>query len=347
LNNINDWQNFINRNDVKNWAVKPSKPDSRDYSLSTIIKLPFIDIPKNASLDYLVPFVLDQKQTPKCCGFGITGVMNAYYNFYGKLPPNGFSPEFAYWLADEFDELPEGTEGTTIKAVLKVAHKYGMLPYNYLPFTNNHIKPKITQQMMDIASQYKIESYARLNNFTEICQAIAAGKYVLIGSIVTKNDWSDGYILNPEGDYFTGSHCSYISEYDLDMIYNNYKTFLGGYNSWSENWGLNGQYWMSKTFTEYKFKDLDMCALFEAWAINMKELPKPNEDNQKNKEVNKVIKMVIGKKEYYIDDQKFNMDTEPIIINGRTMVPVRFVAEALNCQVDYIADKKEIIITEK
>ncbi|MCK5743748.1 MAG: copper amine oxidase N-terminal domain-containing protein, partial [Caldisericia bacterium] len=40
-----------------------------------------------------------------------------------------------------------------------------------------------------------------------------------------------------------------------------------------------------------------------------------------------------------------NPDVVPTIINDRTMVPMRFLAESLGCSVKWIADTKEIILT--
>jgi arylsulfate sulfotransferase len=48
-----------------------------------------------------------------------------------------------------------------------------------------------------------------------------------------------------------------------------------------------------------------------------------------------VIKMTIGSQVYSINGQEKTMDTVPVIANDRTMVPVRFVSEALGAQVHY------------
>ncbi len=40
-----------------------------------------------------------------------------------------------------------------------------------------------------------------------------------------------------------------------------------------------------------------------------------------------------------------NPDVVPTIINDRTMVPMRFLAESLGCEVEWVADTKEIILT--
>lgn len=45
------------------------------------------------------------------------------------------------------------------------------------------------------------------------------------------------------------------------------------------------------------------------------------------------VKASIGNTEMYIDDDVRTMDVAPMLIGGRTLVPVRFVAEAFACEV--------------
>lgn len=47
------------------------------------------------------------------------------------------------------------------------------------------------------------------------------------------------------------------------------------------------------------------------------------------------IELFVGSKDCYINAVKQVMDTSPEISNGRTMVPLRFVSEVLNCSVDW------------
>lgn len=57
------------------------------------------------------------------------------------------------------------------------------------------------------------------------------------------------------------------------------------------------------------------------------------------------IKFKIGEKEYFIDGIKKNMDTSPFLLNGRTMVPVRIIAETLGYEV--VWNNGEIILKNK
>ena len=52
-----------------------------------------------------------------------------------------------------------------------------------------------------------------------------------------------------------------------------------------------------------------------------------------------VISMFAGETSYILDGRQAKMDTVPVIKDGRTFVPVRFVAEALNCDVNYTDNK--------
>ena len=61
-------------------------------------------------------------------------------------------------------------------------------------------------------------------------------------------------------------------------------------------------------------------------------------------EVDMNIRLQINNNVAHVDGKKVLLDTPPVIKNGRTLVPLRFIAENLGCKVDWIADSKEIII---
>jgi transcriptional regulator CtsR len=76
--------------------------------------------------------------------------------------------------------------------------------------------------------------------------------------------------------------------------------------------------------------------------------------NQKEQKVTltrsgKVIELWVGKNTATINGEKQNIDTNtkvvPTVVNGRTMLPLSFVAQALDCQVDWDAATQEVKIT--
>ncbi|NLK73268.1 MAG: copper amine oxidase N-terminal domain-containing protein, partial [Clostridiales bacterium] len=57
------------------------------------------------------------------------------------------------------------------------------------------------------------------------------------------------------------------------------------------------------------------------------------------------LNLQIDEQSVVIDDEEKSIDVPPMIINNRTMVPVRFISEALNAQVDWVPETRKVIIT--
>ncbi|MCL2336640.1 MAG: copper amine oxidase N-terminal domain-containing protein, partial [Firmicutes bacterium] len=57
------------------------------------------------------------------------------------------------------------------------------------------------------------------------------------------------------------------------------------------------------------------------------------------------VVMFIGNTDYYVNGRQKTMDTAPVVKDGRTLIPVRFAAEALGCKVDWKPDTQAILIT--
>ena len=59
----------------------------------------------------------------------------------------------------------------------------------------------------------------------------------------------------------------------------------------------------------------------------------------------KKITLVVGSKTATVNGQKITLDVAPQIINGRTLVPLRFISEALGAKVDWNNQTKTVHIT--
>ena len=57
-----------------------------------------------------------------------------------------------------------------------------------------------------------------------------------------------------------------------------------------------------------------------------------------------MIELTVDSKDAYINGKKTELDVPAKVIDGRTMVPIRFVSEALGCEAEYIADARKVII---
>jgi len=310
------WRELVNSK-CKNWAVKPSPPDERDWPLRAITEA--VTIPDAASLKQYNTGILDQQTSPLCAAYSIVSILHAYYG----LLPGTLSPRFVYWQAKEIDGL-DGQDGTTLRAVLQVVQKIGACTEKLCPSWPDWSKPEFTDEMLTEAAKYTIKAYARLTvgSLDDIEDAIASGRMVLVGSMVTATDWADGWILEPEGTY-SGGHATAIVEYDKTLSHENYKRFAGGPNSWGTDWGLSGFYEMAENFAEWTSVDMGgMHCLYEAWAVEFDQPFTP---------------------QYPAQTKQF--DVAPIIINGRTMVELRGLANVTKAnKIDYDAATKKVTL---
>jgi hypothetical protein len=59
-----------------------------------------------------------------------------------------------------------------------------------------------------------------------------------------------------------------------------------------------------------------------------------------------LIIFTIGQSSFFVNGQSYNMDASPFISNGRTLVPVRYLANALGAQTDWDAATRQVTITK-
>ena len=58
-----------------------------------------------------------------------------------------------------------------------------------------------------------------------------------------------------------------------------------------------------------------------------------------------VVKMTVNSTDMYVNDRLIQMDTCPVVIDGRTLAPVRYVAEAFGANVQWDQNSNSVIIT--
>ena len=57
------------------------------------------------------------------------------------------------------------------------------------------------------------------------------------------------------------------------------------------------------------------------------------------------ITLTIGSRALYVNETAVEMDIAPFVTGGRTLAPVRFIAEALGAQVTWVEDSQAVYIT--
>ncbi len=102
-----------------------------------------------------------------------------------------------------------------------------------------------------------------------------------------------------------------------------------------EGFKFTGWYTDKDCTVKYEFggKVIRGLTLYAGW----EEIPADNSGNE--------IVLTIGKKSATVFGEEASNDVAPIIRNDRTMLPARFVAEALGADVSWDADEKKVTIT--
>lgn len=333
--NHSKWQNLMERAKKENWGMLPSPPDDRDWPLSKIA-MP-VALPPSVRMDHLVPHIFDQGRCGTCVGMAGATIKNAFANRKKLLPESGLSPLFLYARCKQEDGIPD-QEGTYPRVALKVMQHDGIAPENVLPYSELPQDaclrfPEITQAYLDAAQDFRIKAYARLWTVNETKQALAAGKFVMAGVLVTDSflQPQNGIIQLPEGRLL-GLHAIALCGYD------DTKQAFRMVNSWGTAWGEKGFAWLPYAFCEWK-SDLGMTALAEAWGVEMEQV-KPTAQKIELW-INKPIARINGA-ETMIDPE--NPKVVPLLIEGRTMLPARFISEAIGKRIDWEEREQKVTI---
>ena len=59
-----------------------------------------------------------------------------------------------------------------------------------------------------------------------------------------------------------------------------------------------------------------------------------------------VVKMTVNSMDMYINNQVTKMDISPVVIDGRTLAPARYVAEAFGADVQWNGNGRTVLISE-
>lgn len=101
------------------------------------------------------------------------------------------------------------------------------------------------------------------------------------------------------------------------------------------------------TVTDKNGKEIELTDLGDgkySFAMPSTEVKVNAEFKESAKEEKTVIKMQIGSKTIYVNDKAIENDVAPVIINDRTLVPVRVVTETLGGDVEWNEDTKTVTL---
>lgn len=180
------------------------------------------------------PRIEDQGDTLKCGVYTVCNAIEYQMQLKGiETPKNGFSKE---WLWEKCGEADDLSNGIKLVTALDVALNCGLCPAEEYG-TNNADRA---------AEQYKITTYSAISH-KQFKDNLIRDRVIIIATRLSQDNWQDG-ILQTDTDIVTERHASYLIGFDEITEIDGRKDYYIGVNSWGEQWGFAGKYYMRYNF---------------------------------------------------------------------------------------------------
>ena len=226
---------------IHKYAWKPDIPDARDLIYKRKWRL--FRIPQIVDLRPMCSPVEDQGQIGSCTATAIVGNLEYLENKEG-LQMVDLSRLFVYYNERMIEGTTDHDAGAMIRDGIKSLITDGVCPesewgYDITKFTN-----KPTKQCYNDALAHRISQYQRLNTIDDIQSCLADGYPVVVGISVYESFESDdvaktGIVPMPTADErLLGGHAVLVVGYDMA------KRWFIVRNSWGDNWGDNGYFYL-------------------------------------------------------------------------------------------------------
>jgi len=298
------------------YGALPSPPDQRDYKATDHVAMG--TRPKEFMPPKLAP-IANQGFVPSCVAHALS-LLKTYQEHKERGIMQLYSTDFIYW--NRKPDQYQG-QGMFIREALSNLCRDGTPPKEALPgnydYVPGYASTYLTYKIRELARPQVISKYAVCYSDDEVCDCIYANGPVVLGvGVYDSFDILIGWKA-PEPkptEQRNGLHAIVAIGYNSEGIIIQ--------NSWGEYWGKGGL-----ALLPYNYSPTA-----ERWIVV---------DEIKQWET---IELWIGEKKYRRNGVEGQLDVPPEIKGGRTLVPIRFVAESLGASVDYY-DGKITIRREK
>lgn len=239
------------------WKKQPF--DDRDLKYSTSV--PMKGLPPEKDLENLAPAVFNQGQLGACTGHGIKGCIMLGLK-KARLPTLDPSRLMIYFLEREMEGSIPDDAGAIIRDGIKACNRTGIAPEDLWPYDISRFAMRPPYEAYEAAAKNKIRFYASVDNRSvdNIRLAVFHEVPVVFGITLFDNfdDYAGGILQHPHQalDESIGGHCMYIIGYDDS------KSAFKVRNSWGNDWGENGNVWIS-----YEYMTSRLVS--DLWAIRM------------------------------------------------------------------------------
>jgi hypothetical protein len=244
--------------------VEPSPKTDEDWTFQTaqdadmVMAAPSIPASKDLRSDWWK--VADQGSTGSCVGWATAdSVLRWHFVKNGRIAQTELlSPRFI-WMAsketDPFSSRPTTfieAEGTSLKAALDIARKFGVVRDRILPFRTGRLYGGQANTFYAVAAQLKILAYFNLGTNQTSWRIWLATKGPILTRLNVDDAWYDATVNG--GD---------LDEYQAETARGGHAVAIVGYragrfivrNSWGTGWGDGGFAYASLGYAEQAFTE--------------------------------------------------------------------------------------------
>ena len=247
----------------------PSRNTEKDWEYHHAVQAKILKVASKlpASVDLREPWwdIGDQEDTGSCVGWASTDSVFRWHGVKAKKisQKDRLSVRFAWMGAKEIDEFRDRPtsfleqEGTSLKAALDMARKYGIIPDEMLPFKPSTMSPEDPDAFYAKAADFKISSYFNLRKGSYSWSTVvnkwqnwlAAGGPILT-ALGVDDTWDNadstrGKLDTYHPDTVRGGHAVAIVGYTKDRFIIR--------NSWGKAWGDKGFGYASHDYAQEAF----------------------------------------------------------------------------------------------
>jgi len=205
------------------------------------------DLPSETNNSVLIDWVFDQGQEGSCTANAFAS-MRMYLLKKDSKTFQVLSRAYIYWHERNYEGTTREDSGAESRDGVRTLKEFGVCLESTMPY-NDHDYLTIPSEQAEIeATGYKIDNYYRVPNFDTLKTALADGLTVSLGMIVYESFESDsvassGIFVTPSKyEQTLGGHEVLIVDYKNDGDTTTFKVL----NSWGEEWGQKGYFWITE-----------------------------------------------------------------------------------------------------
>jgi C1A family cysteine protease len=234
------------------YYLKQDEADERDkYFHATLPKLKTV-LPKSVDLRNGCSPVVNQGDLGSCTANAIASGLREYLELRaGKLTP--LSRLWLYWEERRLEGTINKDSGASIRDGMKVLQKLGCAPETDWPYDISKFAETPPAICNRDAVLFKISEYHRVSNLIYLKTALAGGYPIVIGIQIYESFESaevaqTGIVPLPkQGESYLGGHAVLAVGYKDDEP-NGTTGVVMCRNSWGENWGDYGYFYLPYSY---------------------------------------------------------------------------------------------------